>query len=583
MPAATQDPWLKITSANFELYTTAGEHAGRDLIRHLEQVRSFFLQAFGDRLQDRRPVCVIAFRDEKEYQPYRPNQFAAAFFQPGAVRDFIVMSSASREHFPVAIHEFTHLMVHQSKTEVPPWLNEGLAELYSSMEPRGDKVLVGQVIPGRLRVLRSGPWIPLAKLLAVDRSSPYYNEKSRAGMFYAESWALVHMLNLAPGYRSQLKTLLVALREKDNDPAAAFAKAYGKPLAEVEAALRTYFDAFSVRAQLFDVQLPKSVDAPDIQSTASLPARLALVELLANYRGRREQAGAALDQLAKDHPDRCEVERGRGQFAWQERKLADSAQHFARAMELGCKNLPDLLLYARVLGFNNQPKEEAAVLLETADLFPESDEVHLELGAVLVRNGSFGAAAAALLAVKKVGSADQAYQMFYNLAYAQYRLGNGAGARGNCAKARNYTKNPVEIAAIDRLQLALDSPAGRSPPAPPPGNEDAEEPPRLRRRSPGNEDTVQPETPAEPSLPSLEGTLETMECGPLARLHVRVEREVRIFVIPDPTKVTVHGANGEAIELRCGPQLPPRVLLIEYQVLPAMAGVAGSVRALEFR
>jgi hypothetical protein len=41
LPAAT-DPWLKITSANFELYTTAGERAGRDLVRHFEQVRSFF-------------------------------------------------------------------------------------------------------------------------------------------------------------------------------------------------------------------------------------------------------------------------------------------------------------------------------------------------------------------------------------------------------------------------------------------------------------------------------------------------------------------------------------------------------------
>ena len=33
LPAATQDPWLKITSANFELYTTAGERSGRDLAR----------------------------------------------------------------------------------------------------------------------------------------------------------------------------------------------------------------------------------------------------------------------------------------------------------------------------------------------------------------------------------------------------------------------------------------------------------------------------------------------------------------------------------------------------------------------
>ena len=219
MPAAAHDPWLKITSANFELYTTANERDGRDLIRHFEQVRSFFLQAFGSHLRASRPARIIAFRNEKEYRPYRPNEFATAFFQPGAFHDLIVISSAASERYPVAVHEYTHLMIHQSGMELPPWLNEGLAELYSSLEPHGERILVGQLIPERLLVLRREPWIPLAALLAADHSSPYYNEKSHAGMFYAESWALVHMLNLDPEYRPQLKSLVAALREKENDPA----------------------------------------------------------------------------------------------------------------------------------------------------------------------------------------------------------------------------------------------------------------------------------------------------------------------------------------------------------------------------
>jgi tetratricopeptide (TPR) repeat protein len=261
---------------------------------------------------------------------------------------------------------------------------------------------------------------------------------------------------------------------------------------------------------------------------------------LANYRGRVEQADAAYRQLAKDYPQRWEVAEGLGQFAWQQRKLPEAAQHLARAMELGCRNLPSLLLYARVLGYNNQPKDEAAVLLKTADLFPGSDEVHLELGATLVRNGDYSAAAAALLAVKKLGTAEQAYRLFYNLAYAQYRLGDASHARVNSEKARNLTKIPAALADIDRLQRALD---------------------RL-------------EAAALPPSPSVEGTLESVECGALARLHVRVEGEVKIFVSPDPTKVA---------ELQCGPQQPPRALRIEYQSLPSMAGVAGLVRTLEFR
>ncbi len=400
-------------------------------------------------------------------------------------------------------------------------------------------------------------------------------------MFYAESWALVHMLNLDPAYRPKLKSLVAAL--KDNDPPAAFAKAYGKPVGDVEAALRTYFDSFTVHAQLFDVQLPKSVDAPEIQTAAALPSRLALAELLANYRGRGEQARAALDQLAKDYPDRWEVQEGLAQFAWQQRKLTEAAQHFARAVELGCQNLASFLLYARVLGYNNQTKEEAAVLSQAATLFPESDEVKLELGATLVRNGNYGVAAATLLAIKKVNTAEQAYRLFYNLAYAQYRLGDAVHARENSDKARKYTKIPAAIADIDRLQRGLDRSPSRTEDAPPPIDEGTGEPPRLRRRAAANEPADRNEVPELPQLPSVEGTLENMECGALAKLHVRVESEVEIFAIPDPTKVSIHGANGESIELQCGLQKPPRALRIEYQVLPSISGVAGVVRSLEFR
>jgi hypothetical protein len=162
--AAPPDPWIRLTSPNFELFTTAGERNGRDLIRYLEQVRGFFTQAFGSRLPGAKPARIIAFRSEKEYRPYRPSQSATAFYQSGAEHDFIVMESAAREYYDVAIHEFTHLMIHQSPQAVPVWLNEGTAELYSNLQPTGSKIVVGngRYGPGRTviqypRQARPGP------------------------------------------------------------------------------------------------------------------------------------------------------------------------------------------------------------------------------------------------------------------------------------------------------------------------------------------------------------------------------------------------------------------------------------------
>uniref|UniRef100_Q01UR5 DUF1570 domain-containing protein n=1 Tax=Solibacter usitatus (strain Ellin6076) TaxID=234267 RepID=Q01UR5_SOLUE len=572
--SAPQDSWLKITSANFELYTTAGERSGRDLIKHFEQVRSFFTQAFGAHLAAARPARIIAFRNEKEYQPYRPGEFASAFYQPGAVHDFIVMSGASSEHYPVAIHEYTHLMIHQSGMDLPPWLNEGLAELYSSLGPRGAKILVGQVIPGRIQVLNSDKWIPLATLLNVDHNSPYYNEKSRAGMFYAESWALVHMLNLEPRYRPHLNALALAL--KDATPEAAFAKAYGLRIDQIETALREYFHATTIHAELFNVQLPKSVDAPEIEAGAALPARIALAELDGNTRGRGDQARKAWEQLANDFPQSPEVEAGWAEFAWQQRKLDDSAAHFARAVTLGCKEESSLLLYARVLGYNRLDKDAAAVLQKAAALYPDSNEINLELGATLVRTASYGPALGALVSVKKVTTAAQAFRLYYNLAYAQYRLGDPARARESLAKAREFTKIPAEISSLDHLGEAINRPTAAHPAA------DSDEAPRMVRRPPLPV-KEEPETPAAPSIPQAEGTLENMECGTLARLHVRIDGALKIFIIPDPTKVSIRNGAGEPVQLQCGPQSPHRALRLEYQAVPSMPGVTGLVRTLELK
>jgi hypothetical protein len=102
----------------------------------------------------------------------------------------------------------------------------------------------------------------------------------------------------------------------------------------------------------------------------------------------------------------------------------------------------------------------------------------------------------------------------------------------------------------------------------------------LQEAVPGDESVG---APSAPRFPLVEGTLEEMECGKLARLHVRVDGEIRIFVIPDPTRVVTRTGSGGTIRMQCGPQKPPSAVRIEYQELPAADGVAGLVRALDFK
>ena len=64
----------------------------------------------------------------------------------------------------------------------------------------GNQIFVGDLIRGHVYEMYQNKWIPLETILSVDHNSPYYNEKSKAGGFYNESWALTHMLMLDPAY-----------------------------------------------------------------------------------------------------------------------------------------------------------------------------------------------------------------------------------------------------------------------------------------------------------------------------------------------------------------------------------------------
>src|SRR5579871_6336771 len=118
-PGTAADQWIKLSTPNFELYTTAGEKKGREAILYFEQVRSFFLEASPSKRAPEFPVRIVAFRSESQYKPYRMNEGSLAFYASGRNRDYIVMQDISSEHYPAAIHEYTHLAVKHAGLKLP--------------------------------------------------------------------------------------------------------------------------------------------------------------------------------------------------------------------------------------------------------------------------------------------------------------------------------------------------------------------------------------------------------------------------------------------------------------------------------
>jgi hypothetical protein len=575
-PATAAEQWLKLKSAHFELYTCTGEKSGRDAILHFEQVRSFFLKLLGG--NDTAPgaaVRIVAFDSEKRYLPYRASESAAAFYVGGGDRDYIVMGNLNSDTYSKAIHEYTHLITRHTAAQLPLWLNEGVAEVYSTMKQIGNKVQIGDVIPGHFMVLRDRKMLSVEALVNIGHDSPYYNERDRAGVFYSESWALTHMIMFSPIYRPRLAWLWPLLSQ--GIPAAeAFPKACGKSLDAVQADLQRYIASNQFFAALFDTKLEKAAEKPDVTVVPPLESRIVLAQILALIR-KPGEARAAFETLARDYPKSWEVEAGLARFCWLERKEDEALRHFARAAELGSTDPEIYFDYGRL--DNDNPR----LLRRAIELKSDYQDAYYYLALSLVRSGDYEDALQQFKHVRNIKPA-QAVSYFRAVAYASYRLGQMDQAKKFIAKAREWAKKPDEIAAVDDLARFIDTPPANGLSAMAatmaPRVADADRP---RQRRPETE-TPEPAPNPTPGLESIEGTLLQLDCGgQQARLTLRTgAKQVRLAIL-DANNVVIKNADAGKVEFNCGPQ-KPRTVVIEFEPqVDSDMGTAGAIKSIEFK
>ncbi len=203
--------WRLTRSPHFEVYTQAGDETARSTVLWLEQLRAFFLQQTGQKSDSLPPVRVIGFRSRSEYQPYRLRPTSDGYYAGTGSRDYIVMMTLGTSDFNVAAHEYAHAILHADGLELPPWLNEGLAEFFSTIQIGERAVTLGGEPPSNASSLRHAAWMPLSELVALPAESPLRDKRESAGLFYAQSWALTEMLVLSPDYGPRFQTLLTAL------------------------------------------------------------------------------------------------------------------------------------------------------------------------------------------------------------------------------------------------------------------------------------------------------------------------------------------------------------------------------------
>ncbi len=130
-------------------------------------------------------------------------------------------------HGPLTMyHEFTHAYLHRNFEHVPLWLDEGLAQYYSTFVPGDREAEIGHPIASRAAWCGDHALYSLEALFDIRQESPQYRLGDDRTTFYSESYALVAFLWERSSRDSNSFTRYLGLLRHGEDPVRAFASVY---------------------------------------------------------------------------------------------------------------------------------------------------------------------------------------------------------------------------------------------------------------------------------------------------------------------------------------------------------------------
>jgi Flp pilus assembly protein TadD len=386
-----KDPWIEVRSTNFTLFSNASEKDTRQVGADLERLRDALAQLSpGLALQSPNPTWIFVFRNADALKPYlrlyqgSPTTAGGYFLSAGQANYVAVDGNPRGNQTGIVYHEYLHYLARNNYGDLPLWLHEGLAEYYSTFRVTKDEARIGLPIAEHVFWLRKNDWIPLAQLFAVEQGSQEYNETSRRGAFYAESWALTHyLLSGSPERRRQVAEL-VRLTKGGAPGREAFQKVFGSDPSALERELRTYVRSYTFPYTRAPIQSEANL-AVEVRPMDRADVLFRLGDLLANVDDEHRAAAEEHFRAAlASRPDYGPALGGLGYLS----ELAHHPQEARSWYEKAAKLAPDDFVvqyrYARNLLDNpagpDSLRAARAALTRVVALRPDFGEAWASLG-----------------------------------------------------------------------------------------------------------------------------------------------------------------------------------------------------------
>ncbi len=168
--------------------------------------------------------------------------------------NYRILFNQNKAMYETLFHESFHafaanyLWQGSDRKEFPRWLHEGMASYFEVSVVEGDDLVHGSPNPQFLKIcverLPTNMFVPLADILRGEGDKyavVHVSETGRAGLYYAQSWALVHYLSTRVSREQIAAYVTDVLSGKDN--VKAFEAMAGKPCAQIEADVRKHLES----------------------------------------------------------------------------------------------------------------------------------------------------------------------------------------------------------------------------------------------------------------------------------------------------------------------------------------------------
>jgi len=390
---ATDDAWIEMRSAHFQVISNASEGSTRTLTWQLEQIRNVIAVLWPwARVDLSTPLGAVAVKDENSMRALAPafwegkgDVHPVSVWVTGADRSYLVIRADLRgddrstlnPHIS-AYYSYVSLVLQSSMArELPLWLGRGLAGVVSNTVVRDNFILLGPPIPWHLQRLRSGSRLPLNALVTVTRSSPEYTQGDRLMGFDAQSWAFVHYLMFGQEGRLRPKLdQLLALINRGTDPAIALKEAIG-PVEAFEGPLNVYVNKVlfpyanapldvSVKREAFNVHPLSASEAAAARAAFHVAMRRPLEARALINAARNADPSAAASYVAE------------GLLLDSEGNKDEARKAYASAVERGSTN-PHA--YVRLASLESLPNPDRSAMLRIETHLARAVELNDRLAA----------------------------------------------------------------------------------------------------------------------------------------------------------------------------------------------------------